>query len=159
MVTALLAGALREKGQVEIIELKPLDETESFFGQAARAFRRKRARLENVNFDLSQFDLICFGNPVWAFAPVPAMNTYLDNCKGVEGKDIILFTTYGSGAGRERCVNYMQGILARKGAKSFKRFSIQQFKVKDREFVLSEIDKMMRLWPNGYLPAGRQGAL
>jgi hypothetical protein len=52
----------------------------------------------------------------------------------------------------------MQGILARKGAKSFKRFSIQQFKVKDREFVLSEI-RNLRLWPNGYLPAGRQGAL
>ena len=148
MVAALLASVLREKGQVEIIELKPSDESKSFFGQAARAFRRKRARLENVNFELSQFDLICFGTPVWAFAPVPALNTYLDNCKGIEGKDIILFTTYGSGAGRERCVNYMQQFLANKGARSFKRFSIQQFKVKDRESVLSEI-KQLRLWPNG----------
>jgi flavodoxin len=143
VVAALLANALREKGPVEIIELKPLDESKSFFGQAGRAFQRKRASLENVNFDLSQFDLICFGTPVWAFAPTPALNTYLDNCKGIEGKDIILFTTYGSGAGNERCLNIMQQFLTKKGAKSFKRFSIQQYKVKDREFVLQEVRKCM----------------
>jgi NAD(P)H-dependent FMN reductase len=96
-----------------------------------------------VNFDLSGYDLICFGTPVWAFGPTPAMNTYLADCSGLEGKEIILFATYGSGAGKERCLNYMQNILAQKGAKGFKRFSIQQFKVNDKEFVLEKIKEII----------------
>lgn len=145
-VADILNGYLKERGEVEALELKGLDESDKFLAQAARALWHKRAQLEPLNFDLSHYDLICFGTPVWAFGPAPAMNAYLDQCFGVEGKKIVLFTTYGSGTGNQRCLNYMQGLLAKKGAKECKRFSIQQFKVKNKEFVLSEI---RRLWPNG----------
>jgi flavodoxin len=145
MVSQVLADYLKEKSKTEIVELKSLDESNKFLIQAARAFRHKRARIAEPNFNLSDYDLICFGTPVWAFGPVPAMNTYLDKCFGIEGKEIILFTTYGSGAGNERCLNYMRDILAKKGAKQFRIFSIQQFKVNDREHVLSKIKEMTRL--------------
>lgn len=138
-VAEVLAESLKQKGEVEIIELKAQDESNSFFGQCLRAFRHKKATLEPADFDLSQYDLICFGSPVWAFGPAPAMNTCLDKCAGLSGKGIILFTTYGSGTGNNRCLNYMQNILSAKGAKSFKRFSIQQFKVEDKEYVLAKI--------------------
>jgi flavodoxin len=144
-VTEILAEYLRQKGEVEEIELTGLDEAKTFLAQGKRALIHTRARIAPVVFDLSVYDLICLGTPVWAFAPAPAVNTYLDNCRGVEGKDVILFTTYGSGAGRERCLNYMQRILAKKGAKNFKRFSIQQFQVKDKEFVLAKIKETTRL--------------
>ena len=139
----VLAGYLRQKGGVDIIELKALDESKSFFGQASRAFWRKRARIQLPDTDLSSCDLICFGTPVWAFGPAPAMNAYLDNCKGVAGKEAVLFTTYGSGAGNTRCLDYMQNILAYKGVKTFKRFSIQQFKVKDAEFTVGKIKEAL----------------
>ena len=113
-------------------------------GQCKRAFWHKRATLQPLDFDLSGFDLICFGTPVWAFGPAPAMNTYLDKCLGIEGKNIILFTTCGSGTGNERCLNYMQDILAKKGAKTFQRFSIQQSKVKDKGSVLSKIKEVLQ---------------
>lgn len=144
-VAQALAEFLNRKGQTMQIELIALDESRFFLGQCRRAFYRARARIEPVNCDLSGYDLICFGTPVWAFGPAPAMNTYLDNCIGVQGKEIILFTTYGSGTGNERCLNYMQGILTKKGATKFQRFSIQQFKVKDKEFVLSKINEIARL--------------
>lgn len=141
-VANILMELLKTKGEVQQTELVGLDESKSFFGQCRRAFLRKKAALQPVNFDLSEFDLICFGTPVWAFGPAPAMNTYLDKCFGLEGKSVILFSTYGSGAGRERCLDYMQDILAKKGAKDFQKFSIQQFKVNDKEFVLSKIKEM-----------------
>jgi len=131
----LLTHELQAKGEVQQIELIGIDESKSFFGQCQRAIFRKRAEIQPVIFDLSQFDLVCFGTPVWAFGPAPAMNTYLDKCFGLAGKDAVLFTTYGSGAGRERCMDYMQDILEKKGVKSFKRFSVQQFKVQDKEFI------------------------
>lgn len=135
----------------------PLDESKSFLMQCRKALYRLKAKIQPVKLDLSDCDLICFGSPVWAFGPAPAINAYLDQCSGLERKRIVLFTTYGSGIGNERSLNYMQGILSKKGANKFNRFSIQQFKVKDKEFVLSKIKEIARLWPNGYLSAGRQG--
>ena len=142
-VAGILCGSLKEKGQVETITLNALDESKNFFGQCARAFKHRRASIEPVENNLSQYDLICLGTPVWAFGPAPAMNTYLDQCSGLEGKEVILFTTYGSGTGNERCLNYMQDVLSKKGAVGFKRFSIQQIRVKDEEFVISQIKKAL----------------
>lgn len=138
-VAEALAEALRNKGEAEELELFALDEAKSFLGQCQRAFRHQKAQISEVKFDLSKYDLICFGTPVWAFGPAPALNTYLDKCSGISGKDIILFSTYGSGAGRERCLNYMQKILSDKGAAGFKRFSIQQSKADKKEFINNEI--------------------
>ena len=148
-VADTLTGYLKLQGEVEIIELKGLDESDKFLVQAARAFRHKRSVIQLVNLELSRYDLICLGTPVWAFGPAPAINTYLDKCFGVEGKAVILFSTYGSGTGNKRCLDYMQDMLVKKGAKDFKRFSIQQFKVNNKEFVLSKIKEIARLWPNG----------
>ncbi len=139
----ILNGLLLGKGAVDVIRLNAKDESDSFFGQAGRAVRHKRAEIEAVEFDLAVYDLLCFGTPVWAFGPAPAMNTYLDECFGLEDKEVILFTTYGSGTGNGRCLKYMRDILNRKGAKQFKNFSIQQQKVKDKEFVVSQINEIL----------------
>jgi len=72
------------------------------------------------------------------------MNTYLEGCFGLEGKTAVLFTTYGSGAGVSQCLNYMQAILSKKGAKDFRRFSIQQFKVDDKGFVNKVINDSLK---------------
>jgi flavodoxin len=144
-IAQILADYLKAKGETALIELKALDESDNFFSQCFCAVKRMKAKIEEVNFDLSGYDLICFGSPVWAFGPTPAINTYLDKCVGVEGKKIILFTTFGSGTGNQRCLNYMQNLLAQKGATNFQHFSIQQFKVSDKEFVLAKIKEAMRL--------------
>jgi flavodoxin len=140
-----LADYLKQKGEVEIIELKALDESDKFLIQAGRGFRKARAKIAPINFNLGNYDLVCLGTPVWGFGPAPAMNTFLDECNNVQNKTALIFTTYGSGAGNNRCLDYMQKILAIKGAKDFKRFSVQQFKVNDRDFVLSKIKEILPL--------------
>jgi len=141
-VAALLGEALRQKGSVDTIELKALDESGNFFAQCLRALRHVKAKIQEANLDLAPYDTVCFGTPVWAFRPAPALNAYLDSCGSAAGKEIILFSTYGSGTGNKGCLDYMQGILEKKGASSFKRFSIQQFKVKENAFVSSEIARL-----------------
>lgn len=141
-VTNALAGFLEQKGEVTIFEIKALNESANFFIQCYRAFRKKRAVTAWVNYDLKDFDLVCFGTPVWAFGPAPAMNTYLDACPDIQDKSVLLFTTYGSGTGNTRCLDYMQGLLSKKGAGNFKRFSVQQGKVSSKEFVLSIIQEL-----------------
>lgn len=144
-VADILAEYLRQKYAVRILRLEPRDESDSFFIQAARALFRRKAIIPAVDFDLSDYDLICLGSPVWAFAPAPAMNTYLEGCFGLEGKPVVLFTTYGSGAGVGRCFNYMQRILYQKGAKDFRKFSIQQFKVNEKGFVNKVVSENLKL--------------
>jgi flavodoxin len=144
-VAKVLIEFLQEKGSAEYLEIISPSESESFFGQARRAFRHTKAKIDPIKLDLSDYDLICLGTPVWAFGPAPAMNTYLDKCCGLGSKEVVLFTTYGSGLGNQRCLNYMQDVLAKKGARDFKKFSIQQFQVKDREFVLRTIKELTRL--------------
>ncbi|MDI6758497.1 MAG: flavodoxin [Candidatus Omnitrophota bacterium] len=141
-VADVLFEELKKEYEVDVIELKAIDESDEFLKQASRAFWRKKAAIQNVNFGLSSYDLVCFGTPVWAFGPAPAINTYLDNCIGTEGKEIVLFTTYGSGAGNKHCLKIMQKELNKKGAKDFRCFSVQQLKTNDKEFVLSQIKKL-----------------
>ncbi|MFH1354938.1 MAG: NAD(P)H-dependent oxidoreductase [Candidatus Omnitrophota bacterium] len=148
-VSYVLGEYLKEEGEVDMVELRGLDESNQFFGQAMRAFGHKRAKLQPLSFDLSGYDLVCLGTPVWAFGPAPAVNTYLDQCHGVDGKDIIIYATYGSGAGKGRCLNYIHSLLAEKGAKTLKKFFIQQRKVADKKFVLAKIKEIWPLSPNG----------
>lgn len=148
-VAGLLAECLGEKGNVDIIELKDLQENGKFLNQCKKAFRRERTVIQDVNYDLSVYDVICIGTPVWAFAPVPAINTYFDKMSGIAGKEAIVFTTHGSGAGVGRCQSLMQDVLIKQGAKKVTGFSIQQGKVKDRSSVLTKIKEITRLWPNG----------
>ncbi|MDD5450273.1 MAG: flavodoxin [Candidatus Omnitrophica bacterium] len=143
-VAKILIEALKAKGEAEGLELVALDEAKSFMGQCSRAFQHKKAKIAEVNFDLARYDLVCVGTPVWAFGPAPALNTYLDKCTGVQGKDVILFCTYGSGSGRERCIDRMQKILLDKGAKGFNKLFIQQSKVNKKEFVIDEIGRIIK---------------
>lgn len=138
-----LKNYLEKQGSVELIEVKAVDETKSFFGQCNRALFKKEATIEDMKFDLSGFDLICFGTPVWAFGPAPAMNTCLKKCFGLENKTAAIFTTYGSGTGNGRCIKIMQRALEPKGVKQFRSFSVQQFKVNDSNFILDKIAEVV----------------
>jgi len=140
-VAKVLHDELAGKGSADVFSLEPEDESDSFLGQCRRAFFKKKAEIKDTIFDLRNYDLICFGTPVWAFGMAPALRAYIDKCSGLEGKSIILFTTFGSGTGNNKCLNEMQAILSKKGAKEFKRFSVQQFKVKDRDFVTKKIEE------------------
>lgn len=138
-VAKVLAGVLEEKGEVQAVRLRALDESKSFFGQCIRGFFKKRAEIEEAPYDLKQYDLICLGTPLWAFGPTPSMWTYLDKITGIEGKKAVIFTTYGSGTGNNRCLDLMEGVLKKKGAAQVNRFSIQQFKVTNRDFILNQL--------------------
>ncbi|MFC1657820.1 flavodoxin family protein [Candidatus Omnitrophota bacterium] len=146
--TKIIADALFEylkaQYEVKIARLQAPGESSVFVGQAVRALFHKRTGIVPIEIDLSSYDLICLGTPVWAFAPTPAMNTYLDQCIGLAGKPVACFTTYGSGTGVQRCLTYMESILTQKGARDFKRFSIQQFKVNDKAFVNKVISTILQ---------------
>jgi flavodoxin len=144
-VAETLRGILAEKGEVRLIEIKAQDESPSFLAQCRRAFSKKRAVIEDYQRQVGDADMVCFGTPVWAFGPAPAMNACLDQCEGIAGKQVVLFATCGSGVGSNKCLDYMQEVLAKKGAAGFRRFLISQRKIQDPGFVVSHIKKFVPL--------------
>lgn len=141
----IIAEYLKQKGETEIIALKELkNAANAGFSQGISSLFHKRTMIDSVKFDLGSYDLICLGTPVWAFGPCPAINTYLDKCFGLEGKKVVLFNTH-SGMGNNRCLNYMQNILVKKGVKDFRRLCVQEKQVNDKALITLSFEEAVKM--------------
>ncbi|MGB2706065.1 MAG: NAD(P)H-dependent oxidoreductase [Candidatus Omnitrophota bacterium] len=126
-VAQIIIDILKSKGEEAIpVRIRPLKEETSFLGQCKEAFFAKKPELYKTLLDLGDFDRVILGSPVWAFKPAPAINTYLDKCSSLKGKEAISFVTYGSGAGKGRALEIMKRGLEAKGAHVAGTMSFQQ---------------------------------
>jgi len=126
-VAGLIAGILRKKGDdVTPVRIRPLKETRNFLAQCKEAFLSGKPELYRTLLDLKDFDRIVLGSPVWAFNPAPAINTYIERCGSLEGKEVFLYVTYGSGTGKDRALDAMRKGLEARGARVAGTFSFQQ---------------------------------
>ena len=138
-----LCAFLKTRGEVVMQRLVPANETKNFFKQCLEARAGSKPELGGeIKFDASGFDTICIGTPVWAFAPAPAINTYLDKIKGIEGKRAIIFTTFGSGTGIQGCINNIKRRLGEKNVGTIKELNVQMKKVRDPDFVKKAISEL-----------------
>jgi len=143
-VAKIFADQLKAKGEVELLRLKPKNEITSFAGQCRAALTRKRAELDGaVKTDVSPYDLVIIGCPVWAFAPTPAMNTYLDKVNGLHGKKVVVLLTSGSGVGVNRCFKNIRVILESKGASHIDEINVPDRKLDDEAFIISSLEKYL----------------
>ena len=139
-IAKLWAEKLRVKGEVILQRLKPKVEIQSFGAQCKAAFIGQKPELEDgAGYDVSPYDLIIIGSPVWAFAPVPAMNTYLAKVNGLHGKSVVVLLTSGSGVGVKRCFKVIKVILESKGASRIDEINIPDRKQSDEAFITSAI--------------------
>lgn len=135
-VAKLFASELKKAGEVDTQRLMPKDEVRDFLGQCMAARAYKRVELSGrFDSDASPYDLIVLGSPVWAFAPVPAMNTFLDNLSGLNGKRVIVFLTSGSGLGVKSCFKHIRRILENKGAASIDEINIPDRRQREEDFI------------------------
>lgn len=126
---------------VKCLRIEATNESNNFFIQALRGLTKKKAEIAPVETDLSAYELIIFATPVWAREVVPAMRSYLEKAGGLEGRKAVIFVTYGSGFGKEHCLQSLQHTIEQKGARCINRFSISQFKVEDRALIESLLEK------------------
>lgn len=139
-VAKLYTDLLKTKGEATLLRLKPRDEIHGFAAQCRAAFTGRSAQLdEKIQFDVSPYDLVIFGSPVWAFAPVPAMNTYLAKVNGLHGKKTAILLTSGSGLGVKKCFRHIRRILESKGASQIDEINIPDRKQGDEAFIAASI--------------------
>jgi|AMWB02.1.fsa_nt_gi FMN-dependent NADH-azoreductase len=142
-VIGIFKEVLEKRSELKIQRLKPKEEITSFFGQCMAARFKKRCEIEESLFDANSFDTVIIGLPVWAFAPTPAVNTYLDKVTGLNNKKVIVLLTSGSGAGVKMCFKYISNILHAKGVSSISEINIPNVRMKDVDFIISSIEKVL----------------
>jgi len=123
--------------------LQAPNEPKSFLVKCLKAFFRIRTKVESTFVVVSPYDLVCFGTPVWALEPVPAMRTYIQDCVGLVGKKTVAFVTYGSGLGKDRCLENMAKILKKKEAREVKLLGVASADIDNIETVREEIKKCL----------------
>ena len=142
-VIGIFKEVLEKKSELKIQRLNPKEEITSFFGQCMAARSKKRCEIEEALFDVSSYDTIIIGLPVWALAPAPAINTYLDKVTGLNNKKLIVLLTSGSGIGVKMCFKYINNILSSKGASNISEINIPNAKMKDKNFIISSLEKIL----------------
>jgi flavodoxin len=60
----------------------------------------EKTAIEPSSIDVSDYDQLIFGSPVWAFKPTPAIHAAIDALKGCEGKKATAFCTHGGRPGQ-----------------------------------------------------------
>jgi flavorubredoxin len=102
-----------------------------------RARAGDKAAIEPPMIDVSAFDLVVVGSPVWAWKPTPAANAAIAALTGCEGKKGIVFIT--SGGGPRDALEVMKKALAGRGLKVVGAFHYPMKELGDekklREFI------------------------
>lgn len=99
-----IAEALREKGhEAEVHLLRPVGVVKP--SSKNIEFRR--------NPDLSEYDTILFGCPVWAFNASNVMIAYLNSLSMLKGKKVLPFVTHGvfKFMGAKQAISRLSGLL------------------------------------------------
>ena len=143
-IARLFADRLNAKGEAILRRLEPPEDAAGFTSRCRDAFSRRRAALgPDVSFDVSPYDLIIIGCPIWAFAPAPAMNSYLDKINGLHGKKVVVLLTSGNRLWVNRCFKSIRNVLQGKGASSVDEIFIPDRKRADTAFITSSISKYL----------------
>lgn len=101
--TKIIASTLAERFHAQLIEikdLKPRDGIQGFLSAGKDAAEGIKTTIEPASIDLSEYDIIFLGTPVWAGRPTPAILTFVDN-SDFHNKKVVLFVTMHFCGGRK----------------------------------------------------------
>lgn len=91
---------------------------------AMRDARTGKAVITPAKVDLSRYNTVYLGSPIWLYSPAPPIWQFVEHNR-FDGKDVILFNTFNSRFKQEFIDQFQQQVLS-KGAKSFTHRSVQR---------------------------------
>jgi flavodoxin len=84
----------KKKADVDLIEI--IHEKKPGFLKASRAgMKQTEPPIKNTDFDVSKYNTLIIGMPIWAFNPSPYFRSYFSNVKKLNGKKAGVFMTGG----------------------------------------------------------------
>jgi flavodoxin len=105
---------------------------------APKAHRGEKAVIEPPAIDVSAYDLVVIGTPVWAWSPTPAANAAIAALTGCDGKKGLVFATSGGKPGET--LGVMAQALSARGVKVEGSFHFGRRELGDAEKLGEFID-------------------
>ena len=128
--TKVVAEMLKEKTGADLAVIEMVTPYPSDFGGAAQAGQRDKAQtkapaIKDIGVDVSKYDPIYVGTPIWFSSWAPPVRTFLQNYD-FTGKTVALFCTHGQGnpatftylrdaKAAVPAINYFPEVFAQKG--------------------------------------------
>jgi flavodoxin len=100
----------------DLVEVRPKDNYSTLSAYSVGCIRARKEACDPVSpdtIDVSSYDLIVIGTPVWAWKATPVINGAIAALKGCEGKTAVIFATCGSSA--KDTLPIMKSALEKKG--------------------------------------------
>lgn len=130
-----LADALREKGEVDIFQLGYRSGRINLPMRLLYRILPSLVKMEPVNLDLKDYNVVCFGISVMAGYPPAIMSKYLRLCENINKKKIICFFIYAVEESAKRCTKYVGKILQKKGGTIITNMFVPWTKACDTDYL------------------------
>ncbi len=133
--TRLAAQAIGESLDVEIAEIEEARARRMGFSVylagGFAAITNKGSRIKPMTIDISRYERLFVGSPVWASRPAPAINSFIYGTN-LEGRTVIPFVTLGGESSRAPLAN-MTAKIQKSGGNVPGSFAVTTNRVSDEE--------------------------
>jgi len=83
--------------EAKLTSIEPVEEKD-YTTNVREAREGTEAKIKPTVSDVSGYDLICVGTPVWSSSPATPVNGYIASMTGIKDKKAACFATYGGGS-------------------------------------------------------------
>lgn len=128
----------KENFKPELFEIE-IKEKHNFIRNCIDAIKKRTVQIEKIPL-IEKFDLIFIGSPVWAGSITPAVRSFIKETD-FSGKDVFLFTTYGSGLLKEKAMKEFEEMVKEKNGKIIGKIEIKGKKIEEEK---EEIEKCLK---------------
>ena len=126
--TRLVAETIGKELDADVVEIKDLRNRKGISGwmSAGRdAHHKAKTEIEPKEYDLSKYDVVILGTPMWGSPPAPAIRTFIDNCNFTDKK--ILGIIVMSGLGKKSAIDSMAELIKEKNGKLLDCIAVYTF--------------------------------
>ncbi len=135
-VTRRIAEKIRDACGGDLIEVTPKDQYSTLTAYSLGCIRARKEACDPITpdtIDVSSYDLIVIGTPVWAWKATPAINGAIAALKGCDGKSAVIFATCGSSA--KDTLPIMKSALGKKGVRVMGEVVLNKSEISSNEKI------------------------
>ena len=124
--TKEVAELIAEEKNAELLEIKDKKSRSGPLGYVIGAIDSFRGKKTGINYeknDLSKYDTVYIGTPVWASKPTPAIIQFIEE-NDFSGTNVVTFATF-MGSGGESTITAMNNRIKDKGGKIKRSFAFR----------------------------------
>ena len=147
-VTRGVAERIRNACGCDLVEVKTLTEYSTFTAYTTGVLHSRRGVCDPIlpdRIDVSRYDLLVIGTPVWAWKPAPAINAAVRALSGCEGKRAVIFCTNCGQPGE--ALPLLEAALAARGIEVAAAVSLTQEEMAARTAENDLIERIVGAYP------------